>query len=257
MTTTHTGAPVPIVRLEDLHKRFGDNEVLRGIDLEIQRGEVVAIIGPSGSGKSTLLRCLNRLEEPSRGSVAINGTELTGNRRELARMRRQVGMVFQHFNLFPHMTALGNVMEGPRTVLGLRREEAERRARELLARVGLEDKADERPGTLSGGQRQRVGIARALAMNPDLVLFDEVTSALDPERVAEVLRVMKSLADDGMTMVIVTHEMNFARRVASRVVFLDEGRVVEDGTPEQIFAGAREPRTRRFLNQLEWESSVA
>jgi glutamine transport system ATP-binding protein len=253
---TAPGKHVPIVRVRGLHKRFGDHEVLSDIDLDIDRGEVVAVIGPSGSGKSTLLRCLNRIEEPDGGSVAINGVDLTNDHRQLAKMRQRVGMVFQHFNLFPHMTVLRNVMEGPRTVLRLPREEAERRAREMLDRVGLADKTDQRPFALSGGQRQRVGIARALAMNPDLVLFDEVTSALDPERVGEVLRVMKSLADEEMTMVIVTHEMDFARRVASRVIFLDGGRIVEDATPETIFGGAREPRVRRFLEKLDWEATA-
>lgn len=248
------GHPDTILAMTGLRKSFGDHEVLRGIDLTIQRGEVVAIIGPSGSGKSTLLRCMNRLEEPTEGTVEINGVPLTGNKRHLAAMRQRVGMVFQHFNLFPHMTALENVAEGPRTVLRLPKAEADARARENLARVGLAEKAEANPFSLSGGQRQRVGIARALAMNPDMVLFDEVTSALDPERVGEVLRVMRDLAEQGMTMVIVTHEMSFARRVASRVLFLDEGRIVEDAPPEEIFGSAREERVRRFLDQLEWET---
>jgi polar amino acid transport system ATP-binding protein len=242
-----------LIEVRGLNKSFGALEVLRDIDLDVHRGEVVVIIGPSGSGKSTLLRCLNRLEDATSGSVRIGGAEITGRARNLSQMRRRVGMVFQHFNLFPHMTALENVMEGPRTVLRMSRPEAETRARELLDKVGLADKAGSKPANLSGGQQQRVAIARALAMNPDAMLFDEVTSALDPELVGEVLTVMRGLAEEGMTMVVVTHEMSFARRVADRVVFLDQGVIVEQGAPERIFHRAQEERTRQFLDQLHWE----
>jgi polar amino acid transport system ATP-binding protein len=245
-----------LIEARGLCKSFGDLQVLRNIDLDVRRGEVVVIIGPSGSGKSTLLRCLNRLEEPSGGSVRIGGVEIYPAKQRganLSQMRRKVGMVFQHFNLFPHMTALQNVMEGPRTVLRMSQPEAERRARDLLAKVGLADKADSKPANLSGGQQQRVAIARALAMNPDAMLFDEVTSALDPELVGEVLTVMRGLADEGMTMVVVTHEMSFARRVADRVVFLDQGTMVEQGAPARIFQRAEHERTRQFLDQLHWE----
>ena len=245
-----------LIETRGLGKAFGALEVLRGIDLAVRRGEVVVIIGPSGSGKSTLLRCLNRLEDPTAGTVRIGGVEIYPSHprgAELSRVRRRVGMVFQHFNLFPHMTALENVMEGPRTVLRLSAQEAEARARELLDKVGLADKADSKPANLSGGQQQRVAIARALAMNPDAMLFDEVTSALDPELVGEVLTVMRGLADEGMTMVVVTHEMSFARRVADRVVFLDEGAIVEEGPPDRIFHRAQEARTRQFLDQLHWD----
>jgi ABC-type polar amino acid transport system ATPase subunit len=243
----------PILRVTDLHKSYGDLAVLRGIDLDVEKGEVIVLIGPSGSGKSTFLRCLNRLEEPSRGTISLDGVEITGRQRDLHRIRRQMGMVFQHFNLFPHMTALQNVMEGPRTVLGLSRDHASERARALLAKVHLADKADSKPIELSGGQQQRVAIARALAMDPKVMLFDEVTSALDPELVGEVLTVMKQLADEGMTMLVVTHEMGFGRRVADRVLMFDEGRVIEQGPPEQLFTAATQERTRRFLQQLEWE----
>jgi polar amino acid transport system ATP-binding protein len=242
-----------LIEVRDLRKAFGTLEVLRGIDLDVQRGEVVVIIGPSGSGKSTLLRCLNRLEDPTSGSITIGGVDITARNVNLPRIRRQVGMVFQHFNLFPHMTALENVMEGPRTVLRLGRAEAEVRSRELLEKVGLADKAESKPANLSGGQQQRVAIARALAMNPDAMLFDEVTSALDPELVGEVLNVMRSLAEEGMTMVVVTHEMSFAQRVADRVVFLDQGVLVEQGPPDRIFHRATHERTRQFLDQLHWE----
>lgn len=250
--TTHV-----LIEVRDLWKSFGDLQVLQGIDLDIERGEVVVIIGPSGSGKSTLLRCLNRLEDPTSGSVKIDGVDITSRKANLPQIRRQVGMVFQHFNLFPHMTALENVMEGPRTVLRSRREEAERQARDLLAKVGLADKADSKPANLSGGQQQRVAIARSLAMNPNAMLFDEVTSALDPETVGEVLNVMRALADEGMTMVVVTHEMSFAERVADRVVFLDQGLLIEEGPPERIFHRAEHARTRQFLDQLNWDLETA
>ena len=246
-----------LIEVRDLRKTFGSLEVLRGIDLDIRRGEVVVIIGPSGSGKSTLLRCLNRLEDPTSGTIRIGGVDITARNVNLPRMRRQVGMVFQHFNLFPHMTALENVMEGPRTVLRLGRAEAELRARELLDKVGLADKAESKPANLSGGQQQRVAIARALAMNPEAMLFDEVTSALDPELVGEVLTVMRGLADEGMTMAIVTHEMSFAQRVADRVVFLDQGLLVEEGSPDRIFHRATHERTRQFLDQLQWEGDAS
>jgi len=242
-----------IVEVKDLHKRFGDIHVLRGISLSVQRGEVVVIIGRSGSGKSTLLRCLNRLEEPTSGTITVDGFEITHRNANLPLIRRHLGMVFQSFNLFPHMTAVENVMEGPRTVLRMSKPQAERLAMELLAKVGLTEKAGNKPPTLSGGQQQRVAIARALAMNPKVMLFDEVTSALDPELVGEVLNVMKALADEGMTMLVVTHEMLFARRVADRVVFVDNGLIAEEGAPEQIFRRPREERTRQFLSQLDWD----
>jgi ABC-type polar amino acid transport system ATPase subunit len=245
-----------LIEVRRLNKSFGDLVVLRDIDLDVHRGEVVVIIGPSGSGKSTLLRCLNRLEDPTSGTIRIAGVEITHRRANLSQMRRKVGMVFQHFNLFPHMTALENVMEGPRTVLHMKRSQAAERALDLLDKVGLDDKAESKPANLSGGQQQRVAIARALAMNPDAMLFDEVTSALDPELVGEVLTVMRGLAEEGMTMVIVTHEMSFARRVADRVVFLDQGVIVEQGPPERIFQRAAQERTRQFLDQLHWEGET-
>ena len=250
------GAGEKILNVANLKKRFGDLQVLDDISLEVRRGEVVVVIGPSGSGKSTLLRCLNRLEEPSGGNIYIKGEEITGRTAKLHVLRRNIGMVFQHFHLFPHMTALGNVMEGPRTVLRLSRAECERLARDLLDKVGLSEKVDDKPATLSGGQQQRVAIARALAMNPEVMLFDEVTSALDPELVGEVLTVMRALAEEGMTMVVVTHEMGFAERVADRVVFLDGGVIVEEAPPSVIFSNAREERTRRFLAQLHWDGDA-
>ena len=242
-----------IIRVEDLHKRFGSLHVLRGINMEVSRGEVVVLIGPSGSGKSTFLRCLNRLEEPSAGKIFLDGTEITDPRANLPNVRRNIGMVFQHLNLFPHMTALENVMEGPRTVLRTPRQEALALAMSRLEKVGLLDKINVKPAQLSGGQQQRVAIARALAMDPKVMLFDEVTSALDPELVGEVLTVMKQLADDGMTMIVVTHEMHFGEKVANRVLMFDEGVVIEEGPPNKIFTKADHERTRRFLNQLHWE----
>jgi polar amino acid transport system ATP-binding protein len=244
-----------ILRVEDLHKQFGSLRVLRGVNLVVRRGEVVLIIGPSGSGKSTFLKCVNRLEEPTRGRIILNDTEVTAPKADLPRIRRDIGMVFQHFNLFPHMTALQNVMEGPRTVLRVGANEVRERALRLLEKVGLADKAEARPGQLSGGQQQRVAIARALAMDPKVMLFDEVTSALDPELVGEVLTVMKRLADEGMTMLVVTHEMHFGERVADRVVMFDEGAIIEEGSPQKIFEKADHERTRRFLNQLNWKGA--
>jgi polar amino acid transport system ATP-binding protein len=246
----------PILKVMGLEKSFGDLKVLKGINFEVQKGEVIVVIGASGSGKSTLLRCINRLEEPSGGRIFIHSEEITGRTAKLHRLRRDIGMVFQHFHLFPHMTVIGNVMEGPRTVLKLPKKECEGRARELLSKVGLADKADEKPATLSGGQQQRVAIARALAMKPQIMLFDEVTSALDPELVGEVLGVMRTLAEEGMTMIVVTHEMGFAERVADRVVFMDEGIILEEGTPSEIFKSPKEERTKTFLCQLDWEDEA-
>jgi polar amino acid transport system ATP-binding protein len=250
----------PMVKAEAVHKRFGRNEVLRGIDLEVAPGEVMCLLGPSGSGKSTFLRCVNHLEKINSGRLSVDG-ELVGYRQvgdrlhelpeaEVARKRAEIGMVFQHFNLFGHMTALGNVTSAPILVKGIPRERAQARARELLDRVGLGDKHDSYPAQLSGGQQQRVAIARALAMDPKLMLFDEPTSALDPELVGDVLEVMKGLAREGMTMVVVTHEMGFAREVADRVVFMDDGVVVESGPPGEVLANPRHERTRAFLSKV-------
>ncbi len=233
-----------------LHKSFGDHEVLRGIDLEVAEGEVVCVIGPSGSGKSTLLRCINRLEEPTAGTVVVDGVEVTDPKVDLDRVRKRIGMVFQQFNLFPHKSAMGNVTLALETVLKMPRAEAEARARRLLERVGLADRAHTHPARLSGGQQQRVAIARALAMEPSVMLFDEVTSALDPELVGEVLGVMRSLADEGMTMLVVTHEMGFAREVADRVVFMDGGVIVEEGSPAQVLGAPTQERTRSFLAKV-------
>jgi ABC-type polar amino acid transport system ATPase subunit len=246
-----------VVRLEGLHKSFGPLEVLKGIDLEVGTGQVVVIFGRSGSGKSTLLRCVNWLEEPTAGVVEVDGIRLEpghrtrGRREEIRRLRMRCGMVFQDFNLFPHLTAVGNVMEGPVTVRGVDREAARTRAVELLGRVGLADKADEHPIRLSGGQKQRVAIARALAMEPTIMLFDEPTSALDPELIGEVLAVMKALATETrMTMMVVTHEMGFAREVADRMLFLHEGEVVEDGPPSRVLSDPQDERTRTFLDAV-------
>ncbi|TNC49172.1 amino acid ABC transporter ATP-binding protein [Rubellimicrobium rubrum] len=238
------------IHIRDLRKRYGSYTALHGIDLDIAEGEVVCVIGPSGSGKSTLIRCINLLEEFEPGStVILDGTPVKRGR-ALEKVRAEVGMVFQSFNLFPHLTVLRNVMLAPMRVRGLDARQAEGRARELLARVGIEGQADKYPGKLSGGQQQRVAIARALAMEPKVMLFDEPTSALDPEMVGEVLDVMRLLARSGVTMVVVTHEMGFARQVADRVIFMDGGRVVEEGTPSQIFDAAREERTRNFLGAV-------
>jgi len=239
-----------VVRLEGIHKWFGDLHVLRGIDLAVTTGEVLAVIGPSGSGKSTLLRTINLLEEPSQGKVWFGGRDITDIRTDLNKLRTQIGIVFQAFNLFPHKTARQNITLALEKVLRLDAEEARNRAMEQLEHVGLVEKADAYPGQLSGGQQQRVAIARALAMRPRLMLFDEVTSALDPELVGEVLEVMKRLADEGMTMVVVTHEMGFARDVSSRLVFMDEGRIIEEGDPRRIFDRPAEARTRKFLARV-------
>ena len=240
----------PTIVIEGLEKRFGDTEVLKGIDLEVANREVVCIIGPSGSGKSTLLRCINRLEEPTAGRIVVDGVEVTDPRVDLDRVRTSMGMVFQQFNLFPHKTALGNVTLALRTVLKLDRRAADQRGRAMLERVGLAARADAYPSRLSGGQQQRVAIARALAMEPTVMLFDEVTSALDPELVGEVLGVMRDLAEGGMTMVVVTHEMGFARTVADRVVFIDDGVVVEQGPPAAVIGNPRQARTRAFLSKV-------
>ncbi|MDZ4166837.1 MAG: amino acid ABC transporter ATP-binding protein [Coriobacteriia bacterium] len=239
-----------MVRIEDLHKSFGALEVLKGVDLEVARGEVVVILGPSGSGKSTMLRCVNRLEEPTSGRIFIENDEVTDHKTNINHIRARVGMVFQSFNLFPHLTAKSNVMLALRKVKKISKEEAEQIALEGLARVGLDDKADVYPIMLSGGQQQRVAIARALAMDPHVMLFDEVTSALDPELVREVLDVMKGLAKGGMTMLVVTHEMGFARDVASRAVFMDEGVIQEQGTPEEVFDNPQNERTKDFLGHI-------
>jgi polar amino acid transport system ATP-binding protein len=238
------------LRLEGVHKSFGEHEVLRGIDLELADHEVVCLIGASGSGKSTLLRCINLLEPLDSGRIFLGGEEITRRGVDVNAVRRRIGIVFQAFNLFPHMTVLRNVTLAPRDVLKLSRGEAEARALELLARFGLEDRRDEYPDRLSGGQQQRVAIVRALAMRPALMLLDEVTSALDPELVAEVLNVIRELAEGGMTMLIATHEMGFARDIANRVCFLDDGQILEQGTPTEIFASPAEPRTQQFLERI-------
>ena len=236
--------------LEDVRKSFGANEVLRGIDLSLEEEEVVCLIGASGSGKSTLLRCVNLLEPLDAGRILLHGEEITRRGVDVNHIRQRIGIVFQAFNLFPHMTVLRNVMLGPREALELGREEAEARALELLGRFGLADRRDDYPDRLSGGQQQRVAIVRALAMRPQLLLLDEVTSALDPELVGEVLNVIRELAEGGMTMLIATHEMGFAREVASRVCFLDAGLILEEGPPEEIFSHPKEPRTRQFLERI-------
>ncbi len=240
----------PIVKLKNLNKGFGDLHVLQDISLEVDPSEVVVFIGASGSGKSTLLRCINFLEEAQKGEIWINGKEINPYKENLNKVRKKIGMVFQHFNLFPHMTVMQNVIEGPVQVAGTSRGKAREEAMELLEQVGLNDKADEYPEMLSGGQKQRVAIARALAMKPELMLFDEPTSALDPELVGEVLNVMKDLAKKGMTMAVVTHEMGFAREVAERVFYMDEGKIIETGTPGGIFDSPQHPRTKQFLSQI-------
>ncbi|MBC7266092.1 MAG: amino acid ABC transporter ATP-binding protein [Anaerosomatales bacterium] len=239
-----------MVRIKGLRKRFGDLEVLRGVDMDVRKGEVVVILGPSGSGKSTLLRCVNRLEEPTGGEVWFEDTLVNSPKTDINAVREKIGMVFQSFNLFPHLTARGNVMLAQRKVLKRSKEEAERIAIEQLTRVGLADRIDYYPAQLSGGQQQRVAIARALAMDPHVMLFDEVTSALDPELVRGVLDVMKQLALGGMTMLVVTHEMGFARDVADRVVFMDGGVIVEEGLPEEVFDNPKHERTKDFLGHI-------
>ncbi|MFC7064137.1 amino acid ABC transporter ATP-binding protein [Halobacillus seohaensis] len=239
-----------MIKVKDLHKSFGDNEVLKGISLEVEHQEVVCVIGPSGSGKSTLLRCLNLLEEVTGGEVYIEGENLTDKKVNINEVRSRVGMVFQHFNLFPHMTVLENITLGPKKIQGATKAEAEEAAGPLLKKVGLSDKANMYPESLSGGQKQRVAIARSLAMNPKIMLFDEPTSALDPELVGDVLDVMKNLAKEGMTMVVVTHEMGFAREMGDRVIFMDEGVIMEENIPEKLFGDPDNPRTREFLSKV-------
>ena len=238
------------ISVKNLKKNFGSLEVLRHISLDVAEGEVVCLIGPSGSGKSTFLRCLNRLETITAGEVVVDGHPISDSNVNINKVRENIGMVFQHFNLFPHLTVQDNITLAPVELKKMDKENAAKKAIELLERVGLADKAKTYPGQLSGGQKQRVAIARALAMNPDIMLFDEPTSALDPEMVGDVLEVMKQLAADGMTMVVVTHEMGFAREVADRVIFMDEGLIVEEGTPEEIFGNPKEERTIGFLNKV-------
>jgi polar amino acid transport system ATP-binding protein len=239
-----------LIKVEDLKKSFGKIDVLKGISTEITKGEVVCIIGPSGSGKSTFLRCLNLLEEPTGGHICFDGTDITNPNVNINLHRQKMGMVFQQFNLFPHMTVLKNMTVSPIKVLGISKEDAEKRAMELLERVGLADRANAYPSQLSGGQKQRVAIVRALCMQPEVMLFDEPTSALDPEMVGEVLEVMKALAKDGMTMAVVTHEMGFAKEVADKVFFIDEGIIMEQGTPEEIFTNPKSPRLKDFLSKV-------
>lgn len=238
-----------MIKMIDVYKSFGKNEVLKGINLHVERGEVVVIIGPSGSGKSTVLRCMNYLEEPTSGDVIVDGMNLNV-KENINNVRAEVGMVFQRFNLFPHMTVLDNITLAPQKIRKMSKEEAEKIALELLSKVGLQDKADSYPQQLSGGQQQRVAIARALAMKPKVMLFDEPTSALDPEMVSEVLDVMKNLAKEGMTMVVVTHEMGFAKEVGTRVLFVDEGKILEEGTPKDVFEHPTNERTQLFLSKI-------
>ena len=240
----------PIIRVCELKKSFGDLQVLRGINTEVDRGEVVVVIGPSGSGKSTFLRCLNLLETPTAGSIYVDGAEITDPKCDINLHRQKMGMVFQHFNLFPHKSVLENLTMAPIHIKGMEKEQAEQKAMELLSRVGLADRAGAYPAQLSGGQKQRVAIVRALAMEPEVMLFDEPTSALDPEMVGEVLEVMRELAHEGMTMVIVTHEMAFAREVSSRVLFMEEGKLGEEGTPETVFSHPKSPRLQSFLKKM-------
>jgi polar amino acid transport system ATP-binding protein len=249
-STAPAATTEPVVRLEAVHKSFGVNEVLRGIDLEVRAGEVLTIVGPSGSGKSTLLRCVNLLEPLNAGRIFLEGDEITRKGVDVSAVRQRIGMVFQQFNLFPHLTVMDNLTLAARRIRKRPRAEAEKRAQQLLARVGLEEKADQHPHQLSGGQQQRVAIARALMMEPSVMLFDEVTSALDPELVGEVLIVMRDLARDmGMTMLVVTHEMQFAREVGDRLVFMDEGRIVEQGDPATVLDHPEAERTKRFLRR--------
>ena len=245
MTTNET-----LIKVEGLCKSFESVDVLKGIDIEIKKGEVVVIIGPSGCGKSTFLRTLNLLEEPTDGHIYFEGVDITAPKTDINLHRQKIGMVFQQFNLFPHMTVLKNMTIAPMKLLGLSKEDAEKRAMELLERVGLADRADSYPSQLSGGQKQRVAIVRALCMQPEVMLFDEPTSALDPEMVGEVLEVMKDLASTGLTMLVVTHEMGFAKNVSTRVVFMDEGVIAEDGTPEQVLVNPKNQRTQEFLSKV-------
>lgn len=239
-----------MVEVKNLHKSFGSNSVLNGIDVSINKGEVVVVIGPSGSGKSTFLRCLNLLEVPDEGQIFIEGEEITSKTADVRSIRQKMGMVFQQFNLFSNMNVMRNMCVAPMTVKNMEQASAEKRSMELLERVGLADKANSYPSQLSGGQKQRVAIARALAMEPDIMLFDEPTSALDPEMVGEVLNVMKELAASGMTMVVVTHEMGFAREVGDRVLFIDEGRILEENNPQELFTNPQHPRTKDFLSKV-------
>lgn len=239
-----------MIKVDHLYKNFGQIEVLKDISTEIKKGEVVAIIGPSGSGKSTLLRCMNLLETPTQGQIVINGEDITSPKTDIGKVRQHIGMVFQHFHLFPNMTVLDNIAYAPIKVKGLSKEQAKQKAMDLLTRVGLAEKADAYPSRLSGGQKQRVAIARSLAMEPEIMLFDEPTSALDPEMVKEVLDVMKGLAHTGITMAIVTHEMGFAREVADRILFLDEGRLVDDAAPADFFTSPKSPRAKQFLEKV-------
>lgn len=239
-----------MIHVNNLHKSFGKNDVLKGINEHINKGEVVVVIGPSGSGKSTFLRCLNLLEVPTEGEIIFEGNDITDKKVDINKIREKMGMVFQQFNLFPHKTVLENLTIAPIKVKGLSKAEAEKKAMELLERVGLSNKAKAYPSSLSGGQKQRIAIARALAMEPDVMLFDEPTSALDPEMVGEVLNVMKDLAKEGMTMVVVTHEMGFAREVGDRILFMDNGNIVEQGTPDEIFSNPKNPRTIDFLSKV-------
>lgn len=247
---TELSQEMPKVLVRGLKKQYGDNVVLKSIDLTIQPGEVVCVIGPSGSGKSTMLRCLNRMEEINGGKVFVDGVDITDPKEDINKIRQNIGMVFQHFNLFPHLSVLDNITLAPMELKGLSKVEAESLALYLLESVGLADKAHVAPNSLSGGQKQRVAIARALAMQPDVLLFDEPTSALDPEMVGDVLDVMKKLAEDGMTMIVVTHEMGFAREVADRVIFMDGGFIVEEGAPEELFSQPSHERTQSFLNKV-------
>ena len=239
-----------MIKIKNLEKTYGDLKVLKGISTDIKEGEVISIIGPSGSGKSTFLRCINRLEEPTNGEIDIEGENIVSPKVDINKIREKVGMVFQHFNLFPHKTVLENITIGPIKLKKTSQEEAEKIAISLLDKVGLADKKDVYPNKLSGGQKQRVAIARALAMNPKIILFDEPTSALDPEMIGEVLEVMKDLAREGMTMIVVTHEMGFARTVANRVFFMDQGTILEDGSPKEIFDNPKEERTKEFLDKV-------
>ena len=247
---SHVKTDEALLQVRGLKKHFGHLEVLRGIDIDIHKGEVVAVIGPSGSGKSTFIRCLNRLEEPTAGEVIFEGQQINTKSADIDKIRQKIGMVFQNFNLFSNMTIMQNITAAPINVKKIPKDQAEERALKLLDRVGLKDKAAEYPVRLSGGQRQRVAIARALAMDPDILLFDEPTSALDPDMVGEVLNVMKELAEDGMTMVVVTHEMGFAREVSDRVIFIDQGVIQEENEPKEFFANPKNPRLKDFLNKV-------